>query len=148
MDAFRFPFQFEFAGVAVGDRRGSGVLRRVVDEAAARRRDGLDARRGVHPVADDDALFRRRRRRRAGRDADAGIEWHAVLVAVRGYRRGEVERRPDGAFGVIFLCDGRAPHRHHGVADELLDRSAIAGDDRSGELEVTGQEFADFLGIP
>ena len=40
----------------------------------------------------------------------------------------QVERRPDGPLGVVLVGDRRAPDGHHRVADELLDRAAIATD--------------------
>ena len=36
------------------------------------------------------------------------------------------ERGADGALRVVLVRDGRAEDRHHGVADELLDRAAEA----------------------
>ena len=44
----------------------------------------------------------------------------------------ELDGRPHGALGIVLVGDGGAPHRHDGVADELLDRPAVAGDDRRG----------------
>jgi hypothetical protein len=38
------------------------------------------------------------------------------------------QRRADGSLGVVLLRRGRPPDRHHGVADELLDRPAVASD--------------------
>ena len=39
----------------------------------------------------------------------------------------QLEAGPDGALGVVLVGGGRAPHRHHGVADELLDRRRRSG---------------------
>ena len=64
-----------------------------------------------------------------------------------GYRGDEVERGPDGALGVVLLRDRRAPDRHHRVADELLDRAAVALDDAPGRVEVAGEQLADVLGV-
>ena len=46
-------------------------------------------------------------------------------------RRDEVERGTHGALRVVLLRDRRAPDRHHGVADELLDRAAVPLDHRA-----------------
>jgi hypothetical protein len=43
--------------------------------------------------------------------------------------------------------DRRTPDRHDRVADELLDRAAVAADDVGGELEVPRQRLADLLRV-
>ena len=40
-----------------------------------------------------------------------------------------------------------APHGHDGVADELLDRAAVAGHDGVGHGEVLRQQLAGVLGV-
>ena len=45
------------------------------------------------------------------------------------------------------FADRGAPDRHHRVADELLDRAAVAADRRRHGVEVAGQELADLLGV-
>jgi len=37
----------------------------------------------------------------------------------------QVERCAHSALGVVLLRDRRPPHRHHGIADELLDGAAV-----------------------
>ena len=59
----------------------------------------------------------------------------------------EVERCPDGALGIVLARDRRAPDRHHGVPDELLDGPAVALDHRSGLREVATLERLDGLRI-
>ena len=59
----------------------------------------------------------------------------------------ELEAGPDGPLGVVLVGDRRAPDRHDRVADELLDRPAVAADDVAGEVEVAGQELAGVLGV-
>ena len=67
----------------------------------------------------------------AGHDAGAGAQRRrADLVAERRDGVDQLQRRPDGALGVVLVRDRRAPHRHHRVADELLDRPAVAADRR------------------
>ena len=51
-----------------------------------------------------------------------------------GDRVDEVEGGADGALGVVLGRDRGAPDGHHGVADELLDRAAVALDDRRGQM--------------
>ena len=62
-------------------------------------------------------------------------------------RPDELERGSDRALGVVLERRGRAPDGHHRVADELLDRAAVAGDDRGREVEIARQGLADVLGI-
>ena len=56
-------------------------------------------------------------------------------------------RRSDCSLGVVLVGRRCAPDRHDGVADELLDRAAIAVDDVARELEVATQELAGVLGV-
>ncbi len=53
-------------------------------------------------------------------------------------RRLHLDARPDGPEGVVLMDLGNAEHRHHGVADELLYRPAVAFDHRAhlGEIAV------------
>ena len=66
----------------------------------------------------------------------------ADLVAERRDGGGEVERRTHRALGVVLRGDRRAPHRHHRVADELLDRAAVQLDQALARLEVAGEQLA------
>ena len=59
----------------------------------------------------------------------------------------EVEGRPHRPLGVVLVGDRRAPDGHHGVADELLDRAAVALDDLAAQVEVARQELADLLRV-
>ncbi len=98
-------------------------------------RGRLDPRGGVDEVAGDHALAlgAERHRRLAGEDArPAPAARGSDLGAERGDGGDEVERRPHGPLGVVLLRDRRPPDRHHGVADELLDRAAVALDHGAG----------------
>ena len=122
---------------------------RLVDIAAPRRGSRLDAGRGVHPVADDEALLGRLGRGRAtGHDPDAGLELGPVLGAVGGDGRDELEAGSHRTLGVVLLRDRGSPDRHDGVADELLHDAAVAADDRPGELEVAREDLPYLLGVP
>ena len=50
----------------------------------------------------------------------------------------ELERRPDGPLGVVLVGGRRAPDGHHRVADELLDRAAVAADDVARPARSSG----------
>ena len=64
-----------------------------------------------------------------------------------GHRVDRSSAGADGALGVALVRDRRAPDRHHGVADELLDHAAVALDHRAGALEVARQQLAHLLGV-
>ena len=53
----------------------------------------------------------------------------------------------DGALGVVLVRHRRPPDRHDRVADELLERAAVARDQRSAGLEVAVEEVADLLRV-
>ena len=146
MGGFGLALELVLAGVLVGDGRLGCALRGLADEHRARLGRRLDARRGVDEVARDHALAlgAERDRRLAGEDAGAA-RWQRLR---RGRHGGdEVERRPHGALGVVLLRDRRPPHRHHRVADELLDGAAVALDERPRGIEVAGEELARLLGV-
>ena len=59
-------------------------------------------------------------------------------IELRASHGDEVERGANGPLGVVLLRDRRAPDRHHGVADELLDRAAVALDHRAARRRSSG----------
>ena len=73
-----------------------------------------------------------RHRRLAGEHAAAGLD----PGAERPHGVDQLEGRADRALGVVLVRGRGAPDGHHGVADELLDRAAVAADDVGRELEV------------
>ena len=58
--------------------------------------------------------------RLAGRDPDSELEPLLDREVADG------ERGANGALGIVLVRDGGAEERHHGVADELLDRAPVA----------------------
>ena len=133
------------AGRLERDRRARGALRRLADEDGAGRRDRLQPAGGVDEVAGDHALVRRADGdgRLAGQDAGARLD----AGAERLDRVDELERRPDGPLGVVLVGDRRAPDGHDGVADELLDRAAVALDDLARRVEVADSSSRVFLRV-
>ena len=127
------------------DRRRRRPMGRVADEHPAGQGDRLEARGGVDQVAGDHALVRRAERDRglAGQDAGARLDPRPEAPD----RVDQLEPGPDGPLRVVLLRGRGAPDGHHRVADELLDRPAVAPDDVAGELEVAGQRVADVLGV-
>ena len=137
------------ARVLVGDRRFRRALRRLADEHHPGLGDRLDARGRVDEVAGDCALLHTAGHhcRLAGEHAGARTQVCADLRAELGHRLDELEGRADSPLGVILLRDGPAPHGHDRVADELLDRAAVACDQAPAVFEVAGEEVAHLLRV-
>ena len=142
-------FQLVLAGVDIRDRRHAGSTGHLLDVAAPRRCSRLDARRGVHPVPDDEALLGGLGRCGAtGHDPDPGLKLALVRGAVGGDGRDKLDPGPHGALGVVLLRYWGTPDGHDRVADELLDDASISRHDGPGELEVARQELTYLLGVP
>ena len=128
-----------------GDGAGRGPPCRFADEDGAGGGHGLEPGGGVHQVAGDHSLVGRaeRDRRLAGQDSDPGLDrW-----SERPHNTHQIEPGPDRPLRVVLVRRRGAPDSHDRIADELLDRSPIAGDDLGGELEVVAERFADLLRI-
>src|SRR5215211_1258677 len=138
------------AGVLVGDRRLAGAPGRVVDEHVPRCSDPLDARGGIDGIAEHHALplASHLHGREAGHDAGAGPKLRqADVLAERGNRPGHGKPGTHRPLGVVLASDGRPPHRHERIADELLDSSAEVLDQRPGSIEVSAEQLADVLRV-
>ena len=59
----------------------------------------------------------------------------------------KLERGSHGPLGVVLARDRRTPDGHHRVADELLQRAAVAFDDGAGRIEVTRLQVAHVLEV-
>ena len=118
---------------------------RLADEDRAGLGRPLDSRGRVDDVAGDHALTlgAERDRRLAGEDA-GGSRRRSRRAREPAATRSSAAHRP---LGVVLLRDRRAPDRHDRVADELLDRAAVALDHRPRQVEVAGKELARLLGI-
>ena len=128
----------------LGDEDGPGRCRREqarrgVDGIAGHRIGGTgrDAEASCHHRASVDADVQR------DRAADPNGPAPADLVAAVEH----VERGFQGARGVVLVRDRCAEHRHHGVADELLDEAVEARDRLSEALEQRVLERAHVLGV-
>ena len=138
------------AGVLVDDRLLGRAPRRLADEHGAGLGGRLDPRRRVDEVAGDHPLplGADRDRRLAGEHARPRPQLgRAHLVAERRHGGDEVERRAHRALGVVLGRRRRPPHRHHRVADELLDRAAVEPDQPVARLEVAREELAHLLRV-
>ena len=124
-----------------GDRRARGEVGRLPDEDRSRLRHGLEARGGVDEIAGDHALplCPDGHGGLPGQHAGARLDG-ALRGAQKRHRLDEVEGCAHGTLGVVLVGHRRAPDGHHGIADELLDRAAVALDALTGQLEVARQE--------
>ena len=148
-DGLGLALDHVLAGIAVGDGGGAGGPGGAVDVDRAGFSEPLDAGRGVDAITDDDALLHAvHGDRLAGDDPDAGRE----PLELVGFAEGvdcvdQLEAGPDGALGVVLEGDRDPPHGHDGVADELLDRAAVASDDGAGVVEVAREQLAHDVGV-
>ena len=106
----------------------------------------LQPRGGVDEVAGDHALVGGADRHRglAGQHAGARLARREPMLPTEV---DQVERGADRALGVVLVRDRRAPDRHDRVADELLDRAAVAADDVRAQVEVAGERLADVFRV-
>ncbi len=144
-DRGRLALERLVAGRLEHDGRGRRAPGRLPHQDRAGRRGRLEPGRGVDEVARDHALVGGAdgHRRLAGQHPRAGGD----AGAQRADRVDQVERRPDRALRVVLARHRRAPDRHDRVADELLDRAAVALDDVARQVEVAGQELPRLLRV-
>ena len=136
------------AHVDVGDRRGGEQPGRLVDPDLAGLGYPLDPGRGVDSVTGHHAFVgcADGDRHLAGDDADPDGQAGQADVLTQGrHAVDQLEPGTNRPLGVVLVCGGHAPHRHHRVADELLDRAAVPRDDLTTLLEVAGQQLTDLL---
>ena len=126
-------------GIAEQDLAGRGSL--------------FQPRGDVHRVAGDEALPGRRVAGHdlAGVHADPRGQPLAVLaleiLVQRLERLAHPDRRAHGPDGVVLVETRDPEHGHHGVADELLDRAAVALDRRGHLVEVPTHHASEGFGI-
>ena len=109
------------------------------DEDRARLRHGLDPRGRVDEIARNHPLAfgANGHGRLAGQDAGPSLEPRRTnLVPERGDGRDEIESSANRALGVVLGRHRSPPDRHHGVADELLDGSAVQRDQPAAGVEI------------
>jgi hypothetical protein len=145
------------------ERQRPGVLGRhgvvnepvggLADEDLAGLRLLLEAGGDVHGVAQDDRLSdgplagEDLARVDAGPHGDGEAPDRRELGVQRGERRPQLVGGPHRAQGVV-LVDARQPeHRHHRVADELLDHALMAIDDAPHLREVARHHVPQRFGV-
>ena len=149
-------------GLALEIERGDGVdvdgipdeaVGRLAEQDLAGLRGLLEPRGDVHGVARDQAL--------AGRGvpgddlpgvhADPRGQLDPVVALELGVQLGEgvvhAGRGDDGSERVVLVQPREAEHRHHGVADELLDGPLVGLDHGGHPVEVAGHHAAEGLGV-
>ena len=77
----------------------------------------------------------------------AGVDTDARAEPEGGDGRPHLPRSSNGAQRVILVGDRDAEHRHHRVADELLDGAAVPLEDRAHRLVVREHRRAQCLGV-
>ena len=86
--------------------------------------------------------------RLAGRDAHAHVQLPRVVGVVELRDRvSDGKSGADGALRIVLARSRRAEDRHHGVADELLDRAAVALELEAHALVVAGEDRPHVLGV-
>ncbi len=127
------------------DRPRSRALGRLAHEDGPGDRDRLESARGVDEIAGDHPLIGRA-------DGDCGLPGHDAGPgrdprAERLDGIDELETGPHCPLGIVLVCGGSAPDRHDGVADEFLDRPAVATHHVPGEIEVAAQQVSGVLRV-
>ena len=135
--------------VLVGDHGRGHLACDVVDEHRSGVGGALNAGRRVDAVANDHALLAVQHGCLAGDDARAGAEVRGSHPASeRRHRFDELERSADASRSVILARHRRPPHRHHRIADELVDRPPVPVDDPARGVEVVPEHVAHVGGVP
>src|SRR6185369_15967723 len=84
-------------------------------------------------------------------DADAHLELQAALLAERRVEprqlAAHVDGRPNRTQGVVLMERGYPEDRDHRVADELLDRAAVALEDLAHRLEEAAHDRPQRFGV-
>ena len=138
-----------FEGLVADGFERDGTARRALGrlphQDAAGRRHGLQARRRVDQIARHHPLARGAEVDHRLSGEDSGACCNARPERPHGVH--QIECSPDRSLGVILARDGCTPDGHDRVADELLDRPAVASDDVARELEVARQQLPRVLRI-
>ena len=150
MNGLRPSLDLMVTGFLVDNRRLGSAVGDVIHQHRIRRRDRLKPRGRIDRVTVDHAVGlgtdpdRRQTSEHPGARAQLG---RANLHAERTNSLKQRQRRADRPLGVVLARHRRAPHRAHGVPDELLHHAAVALDRRPTAREVTREQFADLFGV-
>ena len=137
-----FPFSVSARHRLRGDGVANKADRRVADENLARSRSRLEPLRDDDGVAGGERVALRRvagvdlARVDAGADADPDPERRLELVVQARELAAELDGRPHRAQRVVLVHDRDPEDAEDGVADELLDRAAMALEHRPRRLVI------------
>ena len=131
----RLPLEELVSRLLEDDRPRGGVHRSLADQHDVGRGRALQPAGGVDHVTGDHSLADRPDRHGglAGHHADPGVDCRAKAA----HPADDLQRGPHRALCVVLVAGRGAPDRHHRVADELLDRAAVALHHAAREVEVT-----------
>ena len=148
-------------GLALGGDGGerlvlNGAVRELVgqgaDGDAAGRSGRLEAGGDVDGIASEEAAARggvdvEAHEGLAGVDADADLERGAVRTGHPLESLDDTQAGAHGSLRIVFVHGGHAEDADHGIADELLDDSAVGLDHLGGASEVLAEQAVNVLGI-
>ena len=130
----------------VADRVLGCPIGRLPDEDAVDGRGGLESSCRVDHIAGDHRLARRDPRSECN-ECLAGVDGDSDVDGGLSESVADRERRANGALWIVLVRNRGAEHRHHGVADELLDRAAVSLELRTQARVVGGQDRPHLLGV-
>ena len=144
-DGARLALEDLLPGLFERDRRRRQAMGRLTDEHGSGRGSALEPGGGVDQVARDHPLPCRA-------EGDGGFAGEDAGSCADGRTQDadgadEIQSGAHRALGVVLAGGRRTPEGHDGVADEFLDRPAVAFDDVTSDLEVPAEGLADFLGV-
>ena len=150
LDGLGFPLQLERRKPLDGDALANEVQCLAAEQNLAGVRGLLQPGRNVDGVSSCEALLGSGNDL-AGVDPDPQLELRFVVALQLTVQvielRAEILRGADSAQCVVLVHLRHAEDGHHGVADELLDHSAVALDCGAGDVEVAGEHAAEALRI-
>ena len=134
--AYRLPLAPQVERTLLVEGEPAGCLGRPFgDQGLARACRGLQSRGHDDRLTGDHRITRRGAGRRddlTGVDTDPDLQRHVVCPAEIGVDLVQLAvhgiRGPQRSGRVVLMGKGNAEHRHHGIADELLDGSALGLD--------------------
>ncbi len=148
-----FPFSSSGSSGSARHLVAGEPVGRVGDEDLARLRGRLESLRDDDRVARDERLAARRIAGDdlAGADADPDLEpqpERLLELVVQGREAvAHLERGSQRPQRIVLVQDGSPEDGHHGVADELLDRAAVALERRSHLVVVARHHAPHQLGV-
>ncbi len=148
----REPLDLQRAGLGTAEAGRQLAAHRVRDQDLAAACAIGEARGEVHRIAGHGVFAvgvaaGPARHHLTARDPDVDVDLAADLLAERRHRVADRERGAGRPLGVVAVRDRRAEHRHHAVADVLVDPAAEGRDEAVGAREETAEQAVHLLGV-